>query len=184
MTVFISLLRGINVGGHNKIRMEALRELYTSLGLQGAQSLLQSGNVVFASEETDPARLSGRIADAIEKSFGFRAEVLLRTPPELRDAIARSPFADRTGLNPSLLCVTFLAGKPDEDGLAGLAKYATAGEEYSLSGRELYLYYPNGMGRSKLTNTVIERHLKTVGTARNWNTVNALLGLAEALTAG
>jgi len=112
MTVYISLLRGVNVGGHNRIKMEPLRALYESLGLRNAQSLLQSGNVIFKTKEQDLVRLATRIENGIERTFGFRPDVIVRTVSNLRDVIARNPFATRPGIDPSRLLVTFLAGGP------------------------------------------------------------------------
>ena len=103
MPVIVSLLRGVNVGGHHKIRMEALRALCEELGLRDVQTCGQSGNVVFRHSGRDLARLGKRIEDGIERSFGFRASVILRTAAELRDVIARNPFAKRPGIDPSKL---------------------------------------------------------------------------------
>src|SRR6266567_3833740 len=100
MTVVISMLRGVNVGGHNLIRMEALKALYASLGLRDAQTYVQSGNVVCRTKERDLAALAKRIENGIERSFGFRPNVIVRTCSDLRDAIARNPFAARSGIDP------------------------------------------------------------------------------------
>jgi len=101
MPIVISMLRGVNVGGHNKIKMDALRALYESLGLRDPQTYVQSGNVIFRTEERDLVRLARRIENAIERRFGFRPHVIVRTASELRDVIARNPFAPRRGLTPS-----------------------------------------------------------------------------------
>src|SRR5580698_2159222 len=113
MAVIVSMLRGVNVGGHNKIKMEALRELYGSLGLRDAQTYVQSGNVVFRTKEQDLVRLARRIEGSIEETFGFRPGVVLRTCGEFRDAIGKNPFAARSGIEPSKLLITFLAGDPE-----------------------------------------------------------------------
>ena len=109
MTIVISMLRGINVLGCNKIKMDALRDLYESLGLRDAQTFIQSGNVVFRTNAKRIAPLAKRIEDAIERKFGFRPAVILRSTAELRDVIARTPFAKRRELDASKLLVTFLA---------------------------------------------------------------------------
>jgi uncharacterized protein (DUF1697 family) len=181
MAVVVSMLRGVNVGGHNKIKMDALRALYESLKLRGAQTYVQSGNVVFRTDERDLARLARRIQDGIERSFGFRPEVILRATSELRDAIQGNPFAKRSGVDPSRLLVTFLADEP----LAEARKKALAikadTEEMQIIGREVYIYFPNGIGNSKLSWATIAEVLKTSGTARNWNSVKKLLEIAEKL---
>src|SRR5271166_4847500 len=106
MTVIICLLRGINVGGSNKISMQALREICLALKLRGPQTYIQSGNVVFGTSERDLDKLAKRIEDCIEKGHGFRARVILRTFAEMRDVVARNPFASRKGLEPGKLIVS------------------------------------------------------------------------------
>ena len=180
MLVIISLLRGVNVGGRNKIKMDVLRDLYESLGLLGAQTHVQSGNVVFKTKAKDLATLAKQIEDAIERKVGFRPSVVLRTASELKDVVARNPFANRTGIDGSKLLVTFLANAPRPEVRDELVKIKTAGEEVCVGGRELYIYFPDGMGRSKLW-PAIEKALKKSGTGRNWNTVTKLLEMAEIL---
>jgi len=175
------MLRGVNVGGHNKIKMDALRLLYESLKLREPQTHLQSGNVLFRTEERDLALLSKRIHSGIERLFGFRVDVILRTIPELRSAIARNPFAKRRNIEPSKLLVTFLAGEPSPEARKNVLGIKAAPEELHIDGRELYIYFPNGMARPKLTWPILERALKISGTGRNWNTVTKLLELAENL---
>jgi len=181
MAVIISLLRGVNIGGHHKVKMDALRKLYESLGFQGAQTHLQSGNVVFRSKAANLPKLAARIEDAIEKMFGFRVVVVLRTTAELRDVIARNPIAKRRGVEPGKFAVIFLQEKPSADCLQNALKIKTAPEELWIDGCEAYAYYPNGMGRPKMSWPTVERALKSTGTGRNWNTVTKLLELAEAL---
>ncbi|HTM49390.1 MAG TPA: DUF1697 domain-containing protein [Bryobacteraceae bacterium] len=182
MPVIVSMLRGVNVGGHHRIRMDDLRALYESLELRNPLTYIQSGNVVFRSEERSPGRLAARIEDAIERRFAFRPSVILRTASELRDAVARNPFAGR-GVNPAKLLVMFLAGEPDREARAKALQIRTAPEEMSIGGREIYIHYPNGMGRSKLVWTAVEKLLETAATGRNWNSVTRLLEMAEELEA-
>ena|SRR5450631_4339722 len=181
MTVAISLLRGVNVGGHNKIKMDALRALYESLRLRDAQTYVQSGNVVFRTDLRNLVSLASRIEKAIEESFGFRPAVIVRTREDLRDVIARNPFAARRDLDPSKFLVTFLASDPSAEARDEILAIKTDPDELRMSGRELYTYYPNGMARPKLSWAVIERKLKTSGTGRNWNSVLKLLEIAERL---
>jgi len=181
MTVVISLLRGVNVGGRNMIKMEALRALYESLGLRDAQTYVQSGNVVFKTDARDLAALSKRIENAIERTFGFRPGVILRTASDLRDVVAKNPFAKRSGIEPARLLVTFLAADPGVEGRKKVLAIKADPEELRINGCEIYIYYPNGMGRSKLSWLTFEKLLNTTGTGRNWNTVTKLLDMAEAL---
>jgi len=183
MAVVISLLRGVNVGGHHMIKMDALRTLYESLGLRGAQTYLQSGNVVFKTQERDLVRLSKKIEDGIERTFGFRPAVIVRTPSELRSVIARNPFAKRRGIEPNRLLVTFLAGVPSPEARDKALNLKTDPEELRLDGRAFYIYFPSGMARPKVSWVSIEKMLQTPGTGRNWNTVTKLLEIAEKLEA-
>ena len=179
------MLRGVNVGGHNRIRMEALKALYESLGLRDPQTYIQSGNVVFRTEERDLVLLTERIQNAIERSFGFRPGVIVRTASELRDVIARNPFAARPpgAIDPSRLLITFLASDPGAEAREKVLRIKADPEELRFELRELYTYYPNGMARPKLSWALIEKTLKTPGTGRNWNTVTKLLEIAERLKA-
>jgi uncharacterized protein (DUF1697 family) len=183
MGVLISMLRGVNVGGHNKIKMDALRAIYESLKLRDPHTYVQSGNVLFRTEERDQLALTKRIQNGIARKFGFRPDVIVRTPSELRDVIARNPFAKRRDIHPSKLLVMFLASDPGREARDRVLRIKTAPEELRIEGRELYIYYPNGMARPKLSWAAIEKTLKTSGTGRNWNTVTKLLEIAEMLDA-
>lgn len=177
MFVVISMLRGINVSGHNLIRMDALRELYASLKFENARTYVQSGNVVFATRERDLQKMARRIEDAIEVRFACRPDVILRTVDEMRTVIARNPFPE--DFHPSKLIVNFLASEPEKAAREKIRAIQVGPERLHLDGRELYLYYPEGMGRSKLTPAVIEKAVKVRGTGRNWNSVRKLLEMAE-----
>jgi len=178
MPIHISLLRGVNVGGNKKIRMAELKALYASLGFGGVTTYVQSGNVVFNVESADPAALATRIEAAIAARFAFDVTVLLRTPDELRHILDNNPFLT-PDVNPSQLHVLFLARPSTNETIDALMVPATHGERWQLAGRELYIHYPNGSGRSKVTAAYFERTLGVAITARNWNTVNALHKLAH-----
>ena len=178
MNSWIALLRGVNLGGHNKISMDTLRETCVSLKLRSPQTYIQSGNVVFGSAETDAVKLASRIESAIEKRCGFRPSVILRNAAEMRDVVARNPFADRKDIHPSKFAVFFLAGTPADE-IGSRVQAINVGEEViHPNGREIYVYFPEGQGRSKLL-PVLTRTLKIPATARNWNTVMKLLAMAE-----
>jgi uncharacterized protein (DUF1697 family) len=181
MPAIISLLRAVNLPGHNKVKMDELRDLYESLGLRGAQTYVASGNVVFKTDVKDMARLQKKIEDAIEEAYGFRTGVMLRTSNEMKDIIRRNPFAKRSSIEPNKLVVSFLTGEPGAESKQKIAQIKVGPEELYLDGRELYIYYAGGIGTSKLTAALIERALKVSGTARNWNTVTKLLEMAEAM---
>ena len=181
MGVVITLLRGVNVGGHNMIKMEALRTLYESLKLRDPRTYVQSGNVVCRTEERDMVLLSKRIENGIEGTFGFRPTVVVRTASELKDVIARNPFSARSGIDPGKLLVTFLTRDPGAERRKQILQIKTDPEELHLSGREFYMYFPNGMGRPKVSWVAIEKALQVSGTGRNWNTVTKLLEIAESM---
>lgn len=183
MPVLISMLRGVNLGPHNRIKMDALRALYASLKLEDPRTHVQSGNVIFRTKEKNSASLAKKIQDAIGGKFGFRPDVILRTAEEMRRAIASSPFAARHDLEPSKILVTFLAAEPGPEAHATLLSLKSHPEELHLKGRELYIYFPNGAGKSKLPWSSVANLLKTTGTARNWNSVTKMLEIAEAMEA-
>lgn len=181
MPAIISLLRGVNVVGRNQIKMDELRTLYESLKFTGCQTYINSGNVVFCTRERNLIVLPERTEKAIERKFGFRPSVIHRTADELRDVFARNPFAKRRNIDPSKLLVGFLARDPAPDAVAKLRAINTGPEEIQFTPRELYIYFPNGVGRADLTWSMIDRIMKVPITGRNWNTVTKLLAMAEQL---
>lgn len=175
MPTHISLLRGINVGGNKKIRMAELKSLYESLGFSNVTTYVQSGNVVFDADSTDAVELITRIEAAIAERFGFDVTVLLRTADDLRRILDNNPFPDAEA---KYLHVLFLSATPAPGAAAALNVPVADGEDWLLAGQEVYLHYPNGSGRSKMTGAFFERVLGVAGSARNWNSVNALYNLA------
>lgn len=180
MTAIIGMLRGVNVGPHNRISMEALRALCGSLDLEGAETYVQSGNVVFRSKERNLSALAKRFEDALEKKFGFRAPLVLRTAAEMRTVIRNNPFAARKEIEPGKFHVIFLTAELSLEARKQLEAAKVGPEEIKSSSREVYVYYPTGMGKSKLP-PLLDRILKKAGTARNWNSVTALLEMADKL---
>jgi uncharacterized protein (DUF1697 family) len=173
------MLRGVNVGGHNQIKMDALKALCLALKLKDPQTYVQSGNVVFKTEEKDHKKLATRIQHAIERKIGFRPNVMLRTAAEIRKVVTRNPFAGRKDIEPGKLLVNFLAADPGKDAREKALAIKVGPEEMHLIGREAYIYFPNGQGRSKFPWPAIERALGTSGTGRNWNSVTKMLEIAE-----
>jgi uncharacterized protein (DUF1697 family) len=183
MTVYVSMLRAVNVGGSSRIKMDALQRVYESLGLADVRTLLQSGNVVFRSNLTDRPQLVKRIMQELERQLGLRIEVILRTLAEVASIVERGPVLSPRA-DPSKLLVMFLSSVPNAAAQAALLKWHKSKEMpemLELRGPEIYLYYPDGVGRSKLTNAVIENKLDTAGTARNWNTLVKLVETGRAL---
>lgn len=183
--VVVSLLRGVNVGSHHRIRMEPLKSVYESLGLTDVRTLLQSGNVLFRTKSQDLCRLARQLEKAFEAEFGFHSAQLLRTVPELRAVADANPFAGRSGVAPANLAVTFLAELVDDEARTRLDALKGCPEELHCTARELYVYYPAGMARPTLTGAMLDKALlKMPATSRNWNTVLKLLDLAAAMEAG
>jgi uncharacterized protein (DUF1697 family) len=179
MTACVSLFRGINVGGHHHIRMDELKGLHEALGLKDVLPYIQSGNVVFTSDDADVARLRGQIEDGFEQKFGFHVEVFVRTSAELKAIIEQNPFQSQQSKESKWVVVLFLAARPDDTTQGDLLKTYVGPEELFIIGKEVYIYYTNGIGRSKLSLSLIEKKLKTVGTARNWNTILQLQKLLQ-----
>jgi uncharacterized protein (DUF1697 family) len=183
MPVIVAMLRGVNVGGHNRVPMEELKKLCASLKLRGAQTYVQTGNVIFKTDEGDLVKLAKRIEDAIEKKFRFRSDVVLRSAAELREVVARNPFAKRRGIEPGKLLVTFLGADPGGEARVKVRAIKCTPDELFIDGREAYIYFPNGMGRPTLSWATIPKTLRVSGTGRNWNSVTKMLEMAEKMEA-
>jgi uncharacterized protein (DUF1697 family) len=183
MPVYVSLLRGINVGGNKLIKMDRLKALYERLGFENPKTLVNSGNVVFATDEKSRKKLPAAIEDAIEQEIGFRPTLVIRSAAELQKVIERNPFPKMAKADPGHLVWMALAAKPDTDAKSRLAAAYSGPEEIEIAGEDAYVIYPNGIGRSKLTNALLEKQLGVAGTARNWNTVTKLLQLTQSLKA-
>ena len=173
------MLRGVNVGAHHRIKMDALRGVYESAGLAEPRTYVQSGNVLFRAKQQNASALARKIQTAIGGGFGFRPEVIVRTPQEFKLAIAANPFAKRGDVEPGKLLVTFLSGEPGAEAQATIRGLKAGPEELHLIGRELYIYFPTGAGKSKLPWSSVEKLLKVTGTARNLNSVVKMMEMAE-----
>jgi len=174
MPVMIAMLRGVNVGGNHKLPMARLRQICEELGLERPETFIQSGNILFETEDIEAAE---RMEAAIEREFSFRAAVIMRSAAELREVVKHNPFQGRDGARS---VVTFLKADPGEQVREAVRAIQAEPEELRIAGREMYVYYPNGMGRTKLPIPRIERMFGCPSTTRNWNTVEKLLAMAEA----
>jgi uncharacterized protein (DUF1697 family) len=181
MPVLISLLRAINVGGNRMLPMERLRVLCDAAGCRDVRTYVQSGNAVFKTADRNPANVARRLEAAIQAEFGFHSEVIVRTIPEWKDVIAANPFANRAGIEPAKLLVTFLGSAPTEIARQKVLALATGKEELHLLGREMYIYFHDGLARPKLNLAAVGKALGVSSTGRNWNTVLKLLEIAESL---
>lgn len=176
---YISLLRGINVSGQKIIRMADLKALYEKLGFQNVLTYIQSGNVIFDSDIKNITELNKKIENAIERKYKFCVPVELRTSREILNIIKNCPFGsvdlEQEGTK---VLVSFLSATPLKDKLEKAQEYAADSEQIVLKGKEIYLYCPNGYGKSKLSNTFLEKKLGVGATTRNWKSVNKLYELS------
>jgi uncharacterized protein (DUF1697 family) len=181
MATYISMIRGINVGG-KRIKMADLRDIYSSMGLESVKTYIQSGNVIFKSDNNDPSCLAKKIKEKIFETFNYQVEIVVRTKDEFKIVVDSSPFHDK---EEEYLHVTFLSDIPDEDSVRKIdpknIKGIKSSEQFILQSREIYLYLPEGYGRTKLNNNFFEKKLGLSATTRNWKTVNTLLKIAQSL---
>jgi uncharacterized protein (DUF1697 family) len=176
----IVLVRGINVGGHQLVPMADLRAWLSQQGFVNPRTLLQSGNVVVGSPGPAGAALERALETAAAARFGFQPEFFARTVAEWQSAIERNPLAQEARDDPSHLLVLFLKHRVDAKQVKALREVSQGPERLEARGREVYIVYPEGIARSRLTQALIDRHLGGRGTARNWNTVVKLGALASA----
>jgi len=174
MPIYVSMLRGINVGGHKRIKMDLLRKALEALGFQRVQTYIQSGNVVFKAGKNSPTALSKKIEERILRDFGFSVSVITRTADEMRKLVANNPFLKQRGIDPEKLHVMFLSEAPAPAAVKELISVTVAPDQCHCSGSEIYFYLPNGVAKSVLWNSPVDRILAVVTTTRNWKTVNSL----------
>jgi uncharacterized protein (DUF1697 family) len=177
--IHIALVRGINIGGHKQVAMSDLRDLFTQLGFADVRSLLQSGNLLFRGGARTGERLERLLEAEAEKRLGLQTEFFVRTAEEWDGIVAHNPFREEAERDPSHLAVMFFKDAPDGNAVKALQAAITGPEVVRVGGRQAYITYPNGFGRSRLTNTLIEKKLGTRSTGRNWNTVLKIAALAR-----
>lgn len=178
MPTYVVLLRGINVGGHNPVSMARLRDVLGASGYDAVQTYVQSGNVVLDSRSTEKAVAAG-VRQQLTEAFGVDAAVIVRSRAQLADVAANNPFV-RPGADPGKqLHVAFLGSVPSRKAVAALDPHRASPDELHARGREVYVWAPNGIGRSKALND-LDRVLGTLTTVRNWRTVTSLLEMASA----
>ncbi len=180
MPTFISILRGINVGGHKKILMADLKVLYQNLGFNDVQTYIQSGNVVFdyATDKNNLA-IAKIMEDAIEKEYKFQVPVLVKQGDDLISTIKNNPFTKDEMADPSRVAVTFLESQPTADNLLKLAGVDYPPDRFIIDGLNIYIHCPKSYGNSKLSNNFFENKLKVRATTRNWKTINKLVEMSN-----
>lgn len=177
MTTHIALLRAVNLGAHNAVSMAKLREFLADLGLREPTTLLQSGNAVFRSGKRTPSALERLLETEATRTLGLTTAFFVRSAREWRAIVAANPFRDAAQRDPSHLVLLCLKAAPAPAAVAGLQASIAGREVVRAVGRQAYVVYPDGIGRSKLTIRVIEKKLGSSGTGRNWNTVLKLAAL-------
>jgi uncharacterized protein (DUF1697 family) len=171
VTTYLALLRGVNVGGHKSVAMADLRGMLTHLGFEDAQSILQSGNLVFRSRARPGAQLERSLETESKARLALETDFFVRTATEWKAVVARNPFREEARRDPGRLVVMLLKAAPAAQDVKALQAAITGPEVVRADGTHAYIVYPNGIGRSRVTNVLIERTLGTRGTGRNWNTV-------------
>jgi uncharacterized protein (DUF1697 family) len=182
MNTYIALLRGINVGGNNKLPMRELVTLLEGLGLQGVKTYIQSGNVVFQTERTDTTQLSQAITDAIRQNHGFAPYVLLQDLKTYQAALAANPFPEAEA-EPKSLHLFFMDAHPQSPNLEALERVKAPNERFELIDQVFYLHAPDGIGRSKLAEQMGKGWGVNI-TARNWRTASEVMTIANTIAAG
>jgi len=177
--IYVAMLRGINVAGKKIVKMENLRASLEALGLGQVRTYVQTGNVIFEAPKTSPNELSNIITAKISKDFGFSIPMVLRTSNEIGKIVEDNPFLNERGLDHSKLHITFLAALPSKNAKERIDDLNARPERFRVRGREIYLYCPDGYGRTKLSNNAIEKALSVGATTRNWKTVGTLARISS-----
>jgi uncharacterized protein (DUF1697 family) len=176
MPKYVALLRGINVSGQKIIKMDHLRAIFESMNFQHVITYIQSGNVIFDSEEKDSERLKSRIESELQRVLHFDIPVILRTKEELEEIVERNPF-EEAGINEKLY-VSLLSRAPSAEAVAKLETYENEIDTFRIQDREVYVLCRENYGKSQFSNNFMEKKLGVSATTRNWATVNKLIQLA------
>ena len=182
MNTTIVLLRGINLGGKNKLPMKDFAALLADIGCTDVQTYIQSGNAVFQAPDKMASELAERIERELASRLGLKVPVVMRTAAELSDVAQSNPFL-AAGEDESTLHVAFLAEQPTPERVNTLDADRSPPDRFAVRGREIYLHFPSGLARSKLTNAYFDSKLGTISTVRNWRTVLKLVETADAISA-
>jgi uncharacterized protein (DUF1697 family) len=174
MKKYIAFLRGINVGGNNIIKMSDLKALFESLLFKNVSTYLQSGNVIFNSDNSNDEILRKAIEDKILEKLNLSVPIILRTQGDLEKIILNNPYLIKNIEGENKLYVTCLSKEADLKDVEKINEIESEADEFKIIGKEIYLFCPNGYGKTKFNNTFFEKKLKLTATTRNWNTINNL----------
>lgn len=180
MQIYIALLRGINVGGHNKIKMTELKQLCLELNFKNITTYIQSGNIIFKTFETNKIKIEKQLVNALKNQFDYTIKVLILSKNELESIFKSNPFLEKYEANSKGLYVTILNKKPDLSGVAKINELNTnSNDEFIIKNKCIYLYFQNGSAPSKLSTNLFENKLKVNATTRNWRTLTKLVELSN-----
>lgn len=179
MFVYVALLRGINVSGQKLIKMEHLREIFESMRFRHVRTYIQSGNVLFESDELDAVLLKNKIEDMLRSALGYDVPVILRTKQELEDVVNSNPFQENDLASEGKLYVTFLSEKPTAAAVEHMMTFNSEVDEFQIVGREVYILCRQQYGKSLYSNNFMEKKLKLTATSRNWETTKKLVQLSH-----
>jgi uncharacterized protein (DUF1697 family) len=174
MPVYVALLRGINLGGHKKIKMAELRASLAAMGFDQVTTYIQSGNVVFKAAKISDKALSKKIEATILSKFGHSVSVIIRSAEEIAQVVANNPFLKEADIDQTTLHVMFLQEPPAQSALMQLETLVLKPDQFRSLGKELYFYLPNGVAESAVMKKPIDRVLMIPTTMRNWRTVNTV----------
>jgi uncharacterized protein (DUF1697 family) len=177
--VYFAFLRAVNVAGHQPVAMADLRALLAKIGLDEPQIILQSGNLIFRSSAKRTGELENLLEREAAKRLALKTDIMVRSAEELEAIVSANPFRAEAKSDPGHVVVLFCKAEADKHRVSELAASITGREKVHAKGKQLYIYYPDGIGRSRLTNAVIERQTGTPGTGRNWNTLLKLAAIAR-----
>jgi uncharacterized protein (DUF1697 family) len=180
MLTFISFLRGVNMAGHNSIKMNDLSNLYMDLGFTDVETYIQSGNVIFCSDKNEQVQvISKRIEDSILERFNLNIPVMIRTVPEIKELSSSNIFLSEENFNPAKMAVIFLHEECKNSQIKKVADVNYPPDRFLVSGSEIFIYCPGGFGKTRLYTNFFEKKMGVIGTGRNWKTITTILNIAE-----
>jgi uncharacterized protein (DUF1697 family) len=170
------------MAGHNKIKMTYLAALYKKLGFKDVVTYIQSGNVVFSNKgDLHVPDIKSKIENSIQKKFNYEIPVLIRSVDEIKNIISINPFKTEKDFDPAKLAVVFLTDKPTDNQIMKVININYPPDKFKIIGKEIFIYCPNGFGKTKLYSNFFENKMKVKGTARNWKTITTILEIAEGI---
>ncbi len=177
MQQFISFLRGVNMTGHNSIKMDELALLYKSLAFRDVQTFIQSGNVIFKSDGSEED-VREKIEKGISSRFGYDIAAMIRTVDELGMLFLSNPYLNEDDFNPAKMAVVFLHEKVTDIQASKVSTLSYPPDKFQLGEREIFIYCPNGFGKTRLYTNFFENKMGVSGTARNWKTISSIYDIA------